>query len=240
MIKLMKLELKRNNIKTYLIASVSIFVVMTGFLYLFAYAPHVAPDPELNMFSGYSNIISLFSVLNMAVFATLSATMYTRFIIEEYKDKRAVLLFSYPVRRDKILLSKLLVVFLFTVLAMTASNLLSFGILAVSESFSPLVADTWTLATVLAVLKASLIMSVAAAAIGIIATGIGFIKKSVPATIISGLAFSSVFCNIVFNSMERSGRSNDLAFLIFTVITLLISLAVSFLLMNKTNHMEVA
>ena len=74
--KLIKLELKRNNIKTYVIASSVTFIVMLGFIYLFAYAPQINPDPDLQIFAGYPKIISLFSTLSMAVFATLSATVY--------------------------------------------------------------------------------------------------------------------------------------------------------------------
>ena len=74
MFKLIKLELKRNNIKTYVIASSVTFIVMLGFIYLFAYAPQINPDPDLQIFAGYPKIISLFSTLSMAVFATLSAT----------------------------------------------------------------------------------------------------------------------------------------------------------------------
>lgn len=238
MLKLMKLELKRNNIKTYVIASIITCIIMIGFIYLFAYAPHIDPDPDLQIFAGYNNIISLFSMLSMAVFATLSATMYTRFVIDEYKEKRAILLFSYPIKRDKILFSKLAVVFLFTLAAMTICDLVAFGIFSISESISPLVDGTLSAQTMLRAIRVTVIMAVTAAEIGIVATGIGFIKKSVPTTIVSAVLLSSLFCNIMFNSTSDITKS-DMASIVFMGITVIIGIVVAIMLMKKVNHMEV-
>ena len=75
MLRLMKLEFRRNKIKTYIIASAVAGVMMTGFLFLLAYAPRIDHDADLRMFAGYNNLISLFFMVDMAVFATLSGTM---------------------------------------------------------------------------------------------------------------------------------------------------------------------
>lgn len=238
MIKLMRLELKRNNIKAYVISSMITCIIMLGFIYLFAYAPHIDPDPDLQIFANYNSIISLFSMLSMAVFATLSSIMYTRFVIDDYKEKRAILLFSYPIRRDKILFAKLTVVFLFTMTMMIICNLLAFGIFSVSESISPLVDGMLSVQTLLRTLKVTVIMAVTAAEIGITATGIGFLRKSVPATIVSAVLLSSLFCNIMFNSTSDINKS-DMTSVIFMSITVITGLAVAFVLMKKVNHMEV-
>ncbi len=238
MLNLMKLELKRNNVKTYIIESGVTGLIMLGFIYLFAYAPRIDPDPDMQIFAGYNNIISLFSMLNMAVFATLSAIMYTRFIIDEYREKRAILLFSYPINRDKILFSKLTVVFLFTITAMTVCNLLTFGIFGVSESIVPLVDGILSAQTMLRALKVTIIMAITAAELGIIATGIGFIKKSVPTTIVSAVLLSSLFCNIMFNATNDINKS-DMASITFMGITVIAGLAITLILMKKVNNMEV-
>lgn len=238
MVKLMKLELKRNNIKTYIIASIITCIIMLGFIYLFAYAPHIDPDPDLQIFSGYNTIVSLFSMLSMAVFATLSAIMYTRFVIDEYKEKRAILLFSYPMKREKILLAKLTVVFLFTMAAMVLSNVLAFGVFSISEYFLPLVDEMLSFHTMLRAFKVTIIMAITAAEIGIIATGIGFIKKSVPTTIVSAVLLSSLFCNIMFNTTSDISKS-DMASIIFMGIAVIAGAIVKITLMKKVDHMEV-
>lgn len=238
MLQLMKLELKRNNIKTYIIASLIICIIMLGFIYLFAYAPHMDPDPDLQVFASYNNVISLFSILSMTVFATLSAIMYTGFVIGEYKEKRAILLFSYPIKRSKILFVKLLVVFSFTMAAMTISNLFVFGIFSISESISPLVVGTLSAHTLLRAVLITVIMAVTASEIGIIATGIGFIKKSVPSTIVSAVLLSSLFSNIMFSSTSDI-RKSDRSSIIFMGITVLVGLIVVIILTKQVNQMEV-
>ena len=116
---LIRLELRRTNFRTYVISALIIAVIMLGFLYLFAYAPMLETnDADMKIFSGYENLIPLYGVLNMTVFCVLAAVIYSKIIIEEYSGKRPILLFSYPINRKKIMLSKLCIVFVFTVIAM--------------------------------------------------------------------------------------------------------------------------
>lgn len=238
MFRLMELELRRNKLRPYVIVSIVTSVTMTAFLFLLAYAPHIDSDPDLQIFIGYRNLTLLFSAVNMAIFATLSATMYSRFVVEEYKGKRAILLLSYPVERDKIMLAKLAVVFLFVFFAMTLSSLLAFGIFSVSETIAPLVDEALSLQTLLRALRVATIMAIIAAEIGIMAVGVGFIKKSVPATIISAALLSSLFCNIMLNVTSDAVKS-DMTVTIFISITTLAGMMISVTLMKMVANMEV-
>lgn len=238
MFKLIKLELKRNNLKSYIMSTIIISVIMLGFIYLFAYAPNIDSDPELQIFKGYTSIITLYSVLSLVIFAVLSAVMYTKFIVEEYKDKRAVLLFTYPISRKKILLSKILVVFLFTVLAMFICNLFVYSIFGISESLIPLVEGSFNLEMISIAFKNTLLYSILASQIGIISAGIGFIKKSIPTTIISSILISSFICNLTASPITV-GSGNTSIPIVFTSIILIFGIITTFLLMNKVNTMEV-
>ncbi|AZV42929.1 MULTISPECIES: ABC transporter permease [Bacillales] len=235
MIKLIKLELRRNNIRTYVIASIMIAIVMLGFLYLFAYAPKLEPnDKDLEIFLGYNNLIPLFGVLNMAAFCVLSAVMYSKFIVEDYSGNRPVLLFSYPISRKKILFSKLSVVSIFTIISMIISNLIIFLIFGITEKTMHLVSGGFTAAIMLQAIKITVVMAIIAACIGIIATGIGFIKKSVPTTIVSAVLLASLMCNIVVNT------TSSITFMyIFSLIMIFVGIIFSVNLIHKVNHMEV-
>lgn len=134
--------------------------------------------------------------------------------------------------------AKLGVVFLFTLSAMIVSNLLSFGIFSVSETFAPLVNSPLTAQTLIRALRVTIIMAITAAAISIIATGIGFIKKSVPTTIVSAVLLSSLLCNIMFNTTNNVNNS-DLAAILFMSITVIAGALVAMLLMKKVTSMEV-
>lgn len=232
---LIRLELRRTNFRTYVISALIIAVIMLGLLYLFAYAPMLETnDADMKIFSGYENLIPLYGVLNMTVFCVLAAVIYSKIIIEEYSGKRPILLFSYPINRKKIMLSKLCIVFVFTVIAMFISNFLIFIIFGVSEKFLHLVSGDFTYSIMFQAIETTLIMSLSAASIGIIAVGIGFIKKSVPTTIVSAVLIASLMCNIVANT-----TSSKIAMYIFVAVMILIGIMFSAILMKKVEVMEV-
>ena len=80
----------------------------------------------------------------------------------------------------------------------------------------------------------TVIMSIIAANIGVIAVGIGFIKKSVPATIVSSVLSVSLMCNIVVNA-----SLNRAAMYILVVTMVIIGIVCSGFLIKKINIMEV-
>ena len=213
---LIRLELRRTNFRTYVISALIIAVIMLGFLYLFAYAPMLETnDADMKIFSGYENLIPLYGVLNMTVFCVLAAVIYSKIIIEEYSGKRPILL-------------------VFTVIAMFISNFLIFIIFGVSEKFLHLVSGDFTYSIMFQAIETTLIMSLSAASIGIIAVGIGFIKKSVPTTIVSAVLIASLMCNIVANT-----TSSKIAMYIFVAVMILIGIMFSAILMKKVEVMEV-
>ena len=78
------------------------------------------------------------------------------------------------------------------------------------------------------------LMSLIAASIGIIAVGIGFIKKSVPTTIISAVLIASLMCNIVANT-----TSSQTKMYIFTFLMVLAGVIFAMTMIKKVDIMEV-
>ena len=232
---LIRLELKKNKLNTYIMGGIIITIIMLGFLFLFAYAPLIEPsDKDMEIFSGYNNLIPLFGVFSMAVFCVMSSVMYSKFVIEDYSGKRPILLFSYPVSRKKIILSKLSVVSGVTIISMIVSNLLVFMTFGITENFIHLVGKDFTLSIMLKVVENTLIMSLIAASIGIVAVGIGFIKKSIPTTIVSAVLIASLMCNIVINtSLSR------VTMYVLTTVMIFVGIVFSIFLIKKVNVMEV-
>lgn len=235
MLDLMKLELKKTNIGTYIHSTFVISIVLLGFIYLFAYMPRVNPnDPNLDLFVSYKNIISLFGALSMATFCILASVMYSRFVIEEYTGKRVILLFSYPTSREKIFVSKIIIVTLFTIISMLICNILIYTIFGLSETFFPLVKDTITLEVITKAITTTMIMTVSAVGLSILSMAIGFTKKSTPATIVSAI----LLCSIVTNISSGTLNSNTLA-VIFMTITILAGIIAAKIILKKINCMEV-
>lgn len=235
MVNLMKLEIQKHTMGLYIKASVIVTIVMVGFIYLFAYVPQFDPnDSDLFIFEGYNNVIKLYGVVNMTVFCVFACVIYSRIIIETYKGKPLILLFSYPINQKKILISKIATVTLFISASMIVSNIIVFSIFFTTESISPIIVEPFSDIFILNAVKTTIIMVASAVSLSVIATGIGFYTRSVPSTIIAGIILSSLFCNVVFNSLN-----NELGLLTFMIIAFIAGTIVTTLLMDKVNKLEV-
>lgn len=231
MLKLIKLELQRINLRPYLISSTVSGVVLLAFTYFIAYVAQVEQEVQ---FMTYGNIFLFTGAMSIPIFGVLSATMYEKLIIEEYSGKRLALLFSYPVGRKKTFSAKILIVFLFMVLSMLLCSILPIFVFAATESFAPIVSDTMTNAILINAVSTMVVSLVAVSAIGLLAMRIGFIKKSVPATLISAFILSGIYGNIAIGS-----AGNFVISLLIVGVSLLAILAVIVTLSHKINHMEV-
>lgn len=231
MTKLMKLEIQRINLRPYIISSAIIGVVLLAFTYFIAYVAQVEQEVQ---FMNYSNIFLLSSLIGGLLFGVLSATMYTKLIIEEYVGKRLALLFSYPIGRRKTFTAKVLIVFIFVASSMLLCTMFQIFIFSTTESLSPIVSDIMTSDILIKALGTMVVSVVAVSAIGLLAMGIGFIKKSVSITIISAFVLSGIYGNIA-----AASAGNLITSSIIIGVSLLVILVVYITLSNKINHMEV-
>lgn len=170
----------------------------------------------------------------MTVFCVLSSVIYTKFVVEEYMGKRVILLFSYPINREKIFCSKIMIVSLFTISSMTFCNLIVFGIFGLTEMISPIVNDHITFQIIIKMLKTTIFMFISAAGLSIIAMGIGFLQKSIASTIISALLLSSLLCNVVAGTLTSTTPT-----ILFITITILVGIIVTSVVLKKISRAEV-
>lgn len=235
MVKLMKLELKRNRMRSYISATLILTIVMIGFLYLFAAIPFLEEtQTDIEMFMTYDSIATLVCMISMVSFSILSSVMYARFIVEEYAGNKVILLFSYPVNRRNILWAKIAVVFFFTLLSMLLSGLATFAVFYATEFFMPLCQDTLTLFTIVKTASLLLVYSLMSCALAVISLWFGLWKKSTPATIVSGTIIVTVVCNFL-----AVGISNMLLATIALIIGIVIALVLITGIASKISTMEV-
>jgi len=235
MVKLLQLEWKKHDLRPYHTAVLVIAISMLLLLYLFAYMPRLElNESKLDIFVGYNNLIALFSALNMSAYCILAAVMYNKIIITEYIGKVSILLFTYPISRKKVMFSKLLLVCIYIFCSMMCSNLLIYLIFMITESFVPLVADSFTITTLARAMLTTLMMSCSAISIGIIALGIGFIKKSVAATIVSSILIASLLSNSITSLTSLQAVGTIMGF-----ITIVLAIAIMLQLLGKVERMEV-
>lgn len=230
MLKLIKLELQRINLRTYIISSAVSGAVLLAFTYFISYVAQVEKETQ---FMTYGNIFMFTGLMSILIFGILSASMYAKLIIEEYSGKRLALLFSYPVGRQKVFAAKILIVFVFAAVSMMLCTILPIFIFTVTESFIPIVSDTLTSDILIKAIGNMLVSLAAVSAIGALAMRIGFIKKSVTATLISAFILSGVYGNIA------SGSAGDFTILLLIIgISVIAVLTVFITLSQKIKHME--
>ena len=235
MTNLLSLELKRHRLRSYHLATILSGVSLLGFQYFMAAIPYIDPtDADIALFSSYDFLFNLNHLLGMMVFSILGAVMGARFIVEEYSGRRAILLFSYPLSRKKLMGVKLWSVFLYPVTAMLLCGLAIEGLFFTTESLFPLGSGDITLKTVLWTSLSLLCHSLIVGALTIFAIWIGLLKKSVPVTIVSAVIAATTVCQAV--SLTFTIRS--VLFMMLGIVAIAAAIAVKHIF-QKVETMEV-
>lgn len=122
--KLMKLEWKKNNMKKFLIKAAMVTVII--FLMILAVSGELAGMETVEVYGKSMIGTGVDMCANMA-FILCTAVMLSSLIISAYKDKTMDLMFAYPIRRQKILISKMLLVWLFNFFALVLCKFIIYG-----------------------------------------------------------------------------------------------------------------
>lgn len=200
---LIALELKRNRLRPYHLATLICGVTMLGFQYLMAAIPHMDPtEPDAELFSQYPFLMGITCLVCMAIFSILSAVMASRFVVEEYSGKRAILLLSYPISRKKVLSAKLMLVLLYTVGAMLLCGAVIQTVFFLTELLFSICSDHLTIKVVLQSLGFLFCCSVLAGLMGVIALWFGFRKKSVSVTIVASVILTTLVCQVISAAIQ--------------------------------------
>ena len=219
MLKLIKLEWKKNNIGKY----VRNAVIRAGLLCLFIFAlaylgiandpdtgvPDAAPGNEM-----ISSSIELFTSMSFLIFTSV---MLASFIVTAYKNRTMNLMFSYPIRRQKILVSQMLAVWIFNFIALVVTKVLIYGcVLAGSHFMTSAFPLDFNMAS-LSFYVQLILKSVVIVSMSFIALFIGLAMKSSKATIISSFL-------LIFLTQANIGDFTMKNNLIFPMILTFVSL----------------
>ena len=107
--------MEENNIGKYFTKAVIVAVLLCLFLFALAYLG-IANDPDTGVpdaASGNEMISSSIELFTSMTALILTGVMLSSFIVSAYKNKTMNLMFSYPIRRQKILVSQMLAVWIF-------------------------------------------------------------------------------------------------------------------------------
>lgn len=124
MLKLIKLEWKKNNIGKYRKGVLIVALLLCLFVFALAFWG-IAEDPDgtLDAAEGMDIISAPIEMFTSVVFLVFTSVMLSSFIVSAYKNKTMNLMFSYPIKRQKILVSQMTAVWIFNFGAMVVTKL---------------------------------------------------------------------------------------------------------------------
>ena len=162
-----------------------------------------------------SSPIELFTSMSFLVFTSV---MLSSFIVSAYKDKTMALMFSYPIKRQKILISQMLSVWIFCFVALVLTKLLLYGCILLGSRFMVSSFPIDYNMSSLGFYVQLIVKSISIVTMSFIALFIGLAMKSSKATIISS------FLLIILtqaNIGDLTMANNAVFPLILTIISLI-------------------
>lgn len=132
MLKLIRLEWKKNRVGTYIRNAVIMTVILSLMLTAMAGELETVETVEAYGTDMINASVDLF--MNMA-YIIFTGVMLASFIVGAYEKRTMHLMFSYPISRKKILISKMAAVWLFNVAAMVISKAFTFGMMLLARPF---------------------------------------------------------------------------------------------------------
>lgn len=236
MLKLIKLEIRKNNVKKYIIASFCISLGAVLICGIGIYKSATIPAEMDEIFTNWNSLVSLATTLSLAGFSILSASMHADYSVEEYIGKRSILLFSYPQKRSEILMAKCVFIFIFVSLIMIFTHILAVLLCGYITNMLmlELIPVNFGNSHIIELLKLTVISSLLASVIGLISLRIGFWFKSSTTTVMTSIILFSLFSNIIFKVVA----SGFYILVAASIILLLISVLLFLELLSKVNKME--
>lgn len=120
MLKLIRLEWKKNNIIKYVR---NVFIMVFVLLLLILATAGELASKEVGTAYGKSMLKAGVEMFTNMSFIVFTSTMLASFIVGAYKNKTMNLMFSYPIKRQKILASQMIAVWTFNFAALILTKL---------------------------------------------------------------------------------------------------------------------
>ncbi|MGE8056676.1 ABC transporter permease [Bacillus mycoides] len=184
MLRLMKLELRKFKLGSYVKRAVIANIVILALLIFVSIVAQIEGDPKIR---DPQIILSMASTLVRATFIIFGGVLIAKLIIDEYKSKTILLMFSYPINRKKMMASKLAITATLTFITVILSNILVVGIFFGIDSYFSILPNSFTVDQLIQEGIKLIPLAIATAGISLIPLYFGMRKRSVPATIVSSI-----------------------------------------------------
>lgn len=192
MLHLLKLEMKKFNLGWYVKGAIIANIVLTTIMCLVIY---IAQSEGDLLISTYQDIYVMIGASVRATFIVFASVLIAKLVIEEYKNRTILIMFTYPVSRKKLIASKLILIAVLTLITMMLTNIVVVGLFSIINSYFPIVPFTITTNQFIGEVINIVPFAIASTGISLIPLYFGMRNHSVPATIGSSLLVVAIACS---------------------------------------------
>lgn len=191
MLQLMKLEMKKCKLGWYVKGAIIANIVMVALLFFVGYVSQIEGDLELR---NPQMMLLMASTMVRGTFIVFAGVLIAKLVIEEYKNRTILLMFSYPINRKKIIASKLLITAMLTFITVVLSNIFVVSVFFTLNSYMLVIPNTIATDALIQEYIKVVPFAIAAAGTSLIPLYFGMRKYSVPTTILSSLVVVAIAC----------------------------------------------
>ena len=192
MLQLIKLEIKKSNLGWYIKGALLANIILTAIMCFVIFIAQQESDLPITT---YQDVYLFIGAIVRATFIVFASVLIAKLIIEEYKSKTILILFSYPVSRKKIIASKLILIALLTFITMMLSNAIVAGLFSIINAYFPIVPFEMTGNQFVGEVSNIVLFAIASAGMSLIPLYFGMRHHSIPATIGSSLIIVAIACS---------------------------------------------
>ncbi len=219
MIKLIRLEWRKNNILKYIQYAGIMTVILLLFMVMMARELEAEETIALYGKGMLDSSVELFAHMSYIIF---TGVMIAAVFVSVYEKKTINLMFSYPIKRSTIILAKVCAVWIFNFLAMVVSKIVIYLVLIATKSFTGITAESIPIGDALFWLNIVL-KSAAMVSISFIALPIGLKMKSSKATIVA----SVIIACLTQGNIGSATLVNNIPFYVILFIAAAVSIYLS-------------
>lgn len=220
--KLIKLEWKKNNIGKYIRNAVILSLLLGVFIFSLAFLG-IANDPDgtLDAAPGADMISASIELFTNMAYLIFTGVMLSAFIVSAYKNKTMNLMFSYPIKRQKILISQMLAVWIFNFVSLILTKVFIYACIFIGFKFMQSSFGIDFDMTNPSFYMQMIVKSFAVVSMSFIALFVGMAMKSSKATIVTSFL-------LIFLTQANIGNFTMAGNSIFSMILIIISFFFAF------------
>ena len=214
MLHLMNLELKKIEYEKYILVAVIIFICLCLFSTIAIFA---SKQDNRNT---YINILQMVNAGIIESFLVFSSVLMAKIVIEEYEKNTIMIMFSYPIKKEKIILAKLLLISLITIVCIVVANILCLVYLIFVDMIYEFIGGDFNLNIFNYWILQLLNGVIAGGIFSLFPFFIGIKTKSISATVVSSL-FLVILVQVIL-SQTTSFLESFLSILLCSVIAIVL------------------